>query len=108
MDNKNKMIYEIFINNKQFTFLYEKIENEKNISNILGIQDLILKDKKDNIESIKLFYQLNDLIIIKIYLNDVFILEQQFPLSIQLNRLRDLLIPKINLYFNFSFNEKII
>lgn len=65
MDNKNKMIYEIYINNKQFTFLYEKIENEKNILNILGIQDLILKDKKDNIESIKLFYQLNNLLLSK-------------------------------------------
>ena len=108
MDNKNKMIYEIYINNKQFTCLYEKIEKEKNIPNILGIQDLILKDKKDNIESIKLLYQLNDLIKIKIYLNDVFILEQKFPLSIQLNRLRELLSQKINSYFNFSFNEKII
>ena len=29
MDNKNKMIYEIYINNNQFTFLYEKIEKEK-------------------------------------------------------------------------------
>ena len=37
----------------------------KNIPNILGIQDLILKDKKDNIESIKLFYQLNNLLLSK-------------------------------------------
>ncbi len=41
-------------------------------------------------------------------MNDVFTLKQKFPLSIQLNRLRDLLTPKINSYFNFSFKEKII
>ena len=107
MDNK-KMIYEIYINNKQFTCLTEKIENEKKIRSIIGFQDLIFLERKNNNDSIKLFYKLNELFNIKIYLNDKFILEKEFPLSIQLNRMRDLLAQKINSNCNFSVDYNII
>ena len=41
-------------------------------------------------------------------MNDKFILEKEFPLSIQLNRMRDLLAQKINSNFNFSVDNNII
>ena len=107
MDNET-IIYEIYINNKQFTCLSEKIENEKNIPSIIGFQDLILLERKYNNDSCKLYYKLSELFNIKIFLNDKFILEKIFPLSIQLNRMRDLLVHKINSNFNFSINKNII
>ena len=66
------MIYEIYINNKQFICISEKIENEKNIPSIISFQDLIFLERKNNNDSIELFCGVNELFNIKIYLNDKF------------------------------------
>ena len=102
------MIYIIYINNKQFTCLSEEEENEKNIPYILGFPCLTILNKEKNNGITELFYQLKDFINLKIYLNEKFVLEKLFPLSIPLKRLRDLLIHTINSNFLFSFNYNII
>ena len=71
-------------------------------------QDLIFLERKNNNDSFKLFYKLNELFNIKIYLDDKFVFEKKFPLSIQSNRTRDLSAQKIKSNFNFSINNNII
>ena len=102
------MIYEIYINNQQFTCLYESIDNEKNIPNIIGFPGLIFINKETYADSSKIYYKLNDLIEVKINLNNKIIFEKLFPLSISLKRLRDLLKQNINSNFKFTYNNNII
>jgi hypothetical protein len=93
MENNDKKIYGIYINNEQFSCIFEDIKNEEKIPSILGFPNLnfIRKEMKDN--SINLYYQLNELKKIKIYFNNNnnILLEKIFHLSISLKRLRDLL-----------------
>ena len=101
-------IYEIYFNDKHFTNLLAGNKSEKDIPIILGFPNLIFIKKEKIDENIKIFYQLNELMNIKIYLNKNFIFERLFPPQIHLNRLRDLLSQKINKNFTFSYNHKII
>lgn len=101
------MIYVIYINNHQFTCLIGEIEKEKNIPSILGFPDLNFLKKEKNGEYIKIFYELKELIKVKIHLNKKPILEKSLPISISLNRLRDLLSNKIKNFF-FCCDKAII
>lgn len=101
-------IYEVYINNKQFTCIFTDDKNEKEIPITLGFSNLIFVKKESIDGNIKIYYQLNEIINIKIYLNEKFLFEKFFPLIIPLNRLRDLLSLKINEKFNFSYNHNII
>jgi len=56
MKKGNKVIYEIYINNEQFSCIYEDIKNEKNIPNILGIPNLNCINKEINANATKLYY----------------------------------------------------
>ena len=93
------MIYEIYINNQQFTCLYESIDNEKNIPNIIGFPGLIFINKETYTDSSKIYYKLNDLIKVKINLNNKKIFEKLFPLSISLKRLSYFVKTKYKLKF---------
>ena len=78
MENNDKKIYGIYINNEQFSCIFEDIKNEKKIPSILGFPNLnfIRKEIKDN--SINLYYQLNELEKIKLYFNNKILLEKIF------------------------------
>ena len=101
MKRGHKMIFEIYINNEQFSCVFEDSKNEKNIPIILGIPNMNFINKKINDNTTKLYYQLNELIKVKIHFNKKIIFEKLFPLSISLKRLRDLLSLKLNKNFNF-------
>ena len=105
MEKDKKNIYEIYINNEQFSCLFEDIKYEKNIPINIGIPDLILVKKETNDKTIKIYYDIKNLVNTQIILNENIILEKLFPLSIPLNRLRDLLSPKLNKSFLFSFSS---
>lgn len=105
MEKDKKNIYEIYINNEQFSCLFEDIKYEKNIPINIGIPDLILVKKETNDKTIKIYYDIKNLVNTQMILNENIILEKLFPLSIPLNRLRDLLSPKLNKSFLFSFNS---
>ena len=71
-------IYEIYINNNQFTCLFfDKSIEEKNIPNIIGIYDLKYiegsrnKIIKDNYILIQIYYKMEDLIKLKIKRNNI-------------------------------------
>lgn len=111
MKNENNITYEIFINNIQFTcVLLEKTKMENNIPNIIGLSDLEFIEKKtsDDITTIKMYYRLKNITKIKIYLNEKIVIEDNYPLSMTLKRLRQLLINKICDNFNFTYNGSII
>jgi hypothetical protein len=108
MENNNKMIYRIYINNVQFSCIFEAIKNEKNIPSILGFPNLNFIKKEEIDNNIKLYYQLNELVKIRVNFNGIILFEKLFPLSISLKRLRDLLSVKLNKNFNFLFNNQII
>ena len=111
MNNENMITYEIFINNIQFTcVLLEKSKMENKIPNIIGLSDLELIEKKtsDDTTTIKMYYRLKNITRLKIYLNEKIVLEDSYPLSITLKRLRELLINKIDNNFCFTYNGSII
>ena len=91
MKNKKKITYEAFINNIQFTcVLLEKTKMEDNIPNIIGLSDLEFIEKKasDDTITIKIYYRLKNITKIKIYLNEKIVLEDNYPLSMPLKKLR--------------------
>ena len=92
MEKANKIIYVIYINDIQFTCLFEEKENEINIPIILGIKGLTFIKKEDSKNHVKIYYELKDLDIVKINLNGKLILEKLLPIRISLNRLRHLLL----------------
>lgn len=108
MKSENKILYEIFINDSQFTCIFENIQNEKNISKILGISDLEFIEKKENLDITQMYYKLNNLEKIKIFLDEKLILEKDYPLAINLKRLRELLLVKLDDNFCFTINGSII
>ena len=70
MKNENKITYENFINNIQFTcVLLEKTKIENNIPNIIGLSDLEFIEKKtsDDTNTIKIYYRLKNITKIKLF-----------------------------------------
>ena len=111
MKKENKIVYEIFINNNQFTCILSENKNneiEKNIPSIIDIPDLEFIEKKKNLDTIKIYYKVKDLLKIKIYLDGKQVLENNFPLSISLRRLRQLLLTKLGDNFCFIYNGSLI
>ena len=108
MEKANKIIYVIYINDIQFTCLFEEIENEINIPIILGFKGLTFIKKEESNNQVNIYYELKDFDLVKINLNGKLILEKLLPKRISLSRLRHLLLPTINSNFTFSFNKNII
>ena len=108
MEKANKIIYVIYINDIQFTCLFEEIENEINIPIILGFKGLTFIKKEESTNQVNIYYELKDFDLVKINLNGKLILEKLLPKRISLSRLRHLLLPTINSNFTFSFNKNII
>ena len=112
MKNEKKIVYEIYINNAQFTCIFLDEKEEKNIPKKIGLTNLefISKEKKNDIY-IKMHYKLNDVITIKIYFDDnerKKPIENNYPLSISLKRLRHLLITQFEDKFCFTYNGNLI
>ena len=78
MENNDKKIYGIYINNEQFSCIFEDIKNEEKIPSILGFPNLNFIRKETNDNSINLYYQLNELEKIKLYFNNKILLEKIF------------------------------
>ena len=102
-------IYEIYINNNQFTCLFfDKSIEEKNIPNIIGIYDLKYiegsrnKIIKDNYILIQIYYKIEDLIRLKINIDEIIREENFYPLSITLSRLREIMFLKKKLFFTID------
>ena len=109
MKDENTIIYEIFINNAQFTCIPLEKKKESILTSIIGIPDLEFIEKKTNDgNSIKMYYRLKDILKIKIYKGKKIVIEDNYPLSISLKRLRQLLITKIGDNFFFTINGSII
>ena len=110
MKDENTIIYEIFINNAQFTCIrLEKEKKESILTSIIGIPDLEFIEKKTYDEnSVKMYYRLKDILKIKIYKDKKIVIEDNYPPSISLKRLRQLLITKIGDNFCFTINGSII
>ena len=106
--DEDKIIYEIYINNKQFSCLIQDTNKEENIPSILGFQDLIFIKRVQNDNSIKIYYELKNLVNVSINYNKREIFKKLFPISISLRRLRDFLSIKLNKNFNYLFNTNII
>lgn len=70
--------------------------------------ELIEKKTSDDTTTIKMYYRLKNITRLKIYLNEKIVLEDSYPLSITLKRLRELLINKIGNNFYFTYNGSII
>ena len=102
--NKDKMPYIIYINNTQFTCLFEDSKNIENIPKILDIPELkFIKEEKN-----KIYYQSEDIKKVKLNLDGNFIEDKFLPLSMTLNRVRDILSQKTSINFNFCFDNYII
>ena len=102
--NKDKMPYIIYINNTQFTCLFEDSKNIENIQKILDIPELkFIKEEKN-----KIYYQSEDIKKVKLNLDGNFIEDKFLPLSMTLNRVRDILSQKTSINFNFCFDNYII
>lgn len=110
MEKDKNNVYKIFINNTQFTCLFlENKEMEIKIPEIIELHDLeYIEEEKDNDNSISMYYRLKKISKIKIYLNKEFKQEKGYPLSIKLDRLRQLLIADLNDNFCFTFNGSLI
>ena len=111
MKNENKIVYEIYINNAQFTCIMLDEKEEKNIPQIIKLPNLeFISKKKKNDINIKMHYKLNDISTIKIFFDDKRKkpIENDYPLSISLKRLRHLLITKFGENFCFTYNGNLI
>ena len=101
---KDKMFYIIYINNTQFTCLFEDVKNIQNIPKILEIPELkFIKQEKN-----KIYYQSDGIEKVKLNLDGNFIEDKFLPLLMPLNRIRDILSQKISINFHFCFENYIL
>ena len=101
---EDKTFYIIYINNIQFTCLFEDTKNIKDIPKVIDFPELKLIKQENN----KIYYQSDDIEKVKINLDGNFIEDKFLPLSMSLNRIRDIISQKININFYFCFENYII
>ena len=113
MKNENELVYLIYINDVQFTCILLNKNEERNIPKIIELPNLkLIKTEKNNDNSMKIYYKSDDIVKVKICLVNneraTTTIENNYPLSIKLTRLRYLLIPKIGDNFCFTYNGNLI